>query len=324
MSASKLPTGKRILNFNSMNYCPNCGNELESGVKFCPNCGQKITNDEELVQTPIHIEVEDTRKELAFPEFPAIMNVGKQIANWKGDAYIPNAFFSYDVNSIRAIPEGKVGVAAHTNGICIIGGTSFYYIHHMQIVNMSCVKGEQLISKDKSVIGRAAVGAILLGPLGAIIGGMSGIGSKVKKVGKFFLVINYWDVVSHQVQTLLVSMTDEYVQFIKRAEEEKEKNNTPEGNNYVINIHCNNGDIDSDKVIAVVKKIGAQKLAMIMESSENIGFQTAMQKIRDIAKGRNIDLKKYKSYGCMIASLIIGTSFIGLATLIGWGISLLA
>ncbi len=35
--------------------------------------------------------------------------------------------------------------------------------------------------KDKSVIGRAIIGGLLLGPLGAIVGGMSGIGSKEVK-----------------------------------------------------------------------------------------------------------------------------------------------
>jgi hypothetical protein len=47
-------------------------------------------------------------------------------------------------------------------------------------------------SKDKSVIGRAIVGGILLGPLGAIIGGASGIGEKVKTLmhGKSLIYFN--------------------------------------------------------------------------------------------------------------------------------------
>ena len=36
----------------------------------------------------------------------------------------------------------------------------------------------ETIEKDKSVIGRAVVGGLLLGPVGAIVGGMSGIGAK--------------------------------------------------------------------------------------------------------------------------------------------------
>ena len=39
--------------------------------------------------------------------------------------------------------------------------------------------------KDKSVIGRAVVGGLLLGPVGALVGGMSGIGSKNVKVSDY-------------------------------------------------------------------------------------------------------------------------------------------
>lgn len=27
------------------NYCPLCGEKLETGIKFCPNCGSKITEE---------------------------------------------------------------------------------------------------------------------------------------------------------------------------------------------------------------------------------------------------------------------------------------
>lgn len=42
---------------------------------------------------------------------------------------------------------------------------------------------DQIITqKSKSVVGRAVVGGLLLGPLGAVVGGMSGIGSKNTKL----------------------------------------------------------------------------------------------------------------------------------------------
>jgi hypothetical protein len=43
-------------------------------------------------------------------------------------------------------------------------------------------KGQDYTQKDKSVIGRAIIGGLLLGPLGAVVGGMSGIGAKEVKV----------------------------------------------------------------------------------------------------------------------------------------------
>lgn len=51
---------------------------------------------------------------------------------------------------------------------------------------------QQITEANKSVVGRAVVGGLLLGPLGAIIGGMSGVGTKKKKEPeKNFLIITY-------------------------------------------------------------------------------------------------------------------------------------
>lgn len=54
------------------------------------------------------------------------------------------------------------------------------------------VTDQQITEANKSVIGRAVVGTLLLGPLGAVIGGMSGIGTKTKKSPqKNFVIITY-------------------------------------------------------------------------------------------------------------------------------------
>lgn len=45
--------------------------------------------------------------------------------------------------------------------------------------------------KDKSVIGRAIVGGLILGPVGAVVGGMSGTGKKEKKHYYLRLTISY-------------------------------------------------------------------------------------------------------------------------------------
>lgn len=60
-----------------------------------------------------------------------------------------------------------------------------------QITGVNVVSEKDIIEKDKSVIGRAAVGGVLLGPLGAIVGGMSGIGNKQKSETHYYMVINY-------------------------------------------------------------------------------------------------------------------------------------
>ncbi len=65
----------------------------------------------------------------------------------------------------------------------------------LENIRAATVKSEQeLIEKDKSVVGRAIIGTLLVPGLGTIIGGLSGIGKKKKK-GKrnFYLIINYVD-----------------------------------------------------------------------------------------------------------------------------------
>ncbi|MBN3409939.1 hypothetical protein CJF15_12580 [Clostridium botulinum] len=60
-----------------------------------------------------------------------------------------------------------------------------------QITGINVVSEKDIIEKNKSTVGRAVAGGVLLGPLGAIIGGMSGIGNKQKSETHYYMVINY-------------------------------------------------------------------------------------------------------------------------------------
>lgn len=60
-----------------------------------------------------------------------------------------------------------------------------------QITGVNVVSEKDIIEKSKSTVGRAIVGGVLLGRLGAIIGGMSGIGNKQKSETHYYMVINY-------------------------------------------------------------------------------------------------------------------------------------
>lgn len=66
------------------------------------------------------------------------------------------------------------------------------------------VSRTDLLKQDKSVIARGVVGGLLLGPIGAIVGGMSGVGTKDKKGA--FLVINYRSSATDQIEVIIFDM----------------------------------------------------------------------------------------------------------------------
>lgn len=60
-----------------------------------------------------------------------------------------------------------------------------------KINNVGILTEKEIVEQDKSVVGRAVAGTLLAGPLGTIVGGMSGIGNKKKKKNYRILTINY-------------------------------------------------------------------------------------------------------------------------------------
>ena len=65
------------------------------------------------------------------------------------------------------------------------------YIPYSRITNVGVISEKEITEKSKSVGGRAIVGGIFLGPLGAIVGGMSGISDKKITNSRCYMVLNY-------------------------------------------------------------------------------------------------------------------------------------
>ena len=72
--------------------------------------------------------------------------------------------------------------------------------------------GSAAYKSGNSVIKRAAVGGLILGPVGAIVGGMSGIGAKQERF-KGYIAINFWDEDRDCSLTIAMAVNDD-----KRAE----------------------------------------------------------------------------------------------------------
>lgn len=76
-----------------------------------------------------------------------------------------------------------VGLEIYEKGVHINVMRSFRKKHFalasQDIKGVAIERQEKIVEeKSKSVVGRAVLGGVLLGPLGAVVGGMSGIGSK--------------------------------------------------------------------------------------------------------------------------------------------------
>lgn len=73
-----------------------------------------------------------------------------------------------------------------------------------QVQAAAALRSTDLLTKDKSIIARGVVGGVILGPLGAILGGMTGIGKK--KIKGSFLVINYIPKGSESIEVIIINM----------------------------------------------------------------------------------------------------------------------
>ncbi len=188
----------------SIILCPECNKQISSKATACPGCGCPIS----FVEPVLNNSTEPSTNVISRPNIHSDLSIGSQVINWGGNAAV-KGFFDPMLNSDKNISEGNGGLMLHKNGLRVAG--KFYIavkdIHHSQIINIQCVPRASIFEADKSVIKRAAVGSILLGPLGAIIGGMSGIGSKKQYIS--LVVVNYWDVLENSVHTLLLSTDDE-------------------------------------------------------------------------------------------------------------------
>ncbi len=199
-----------------------------------PQIGLSVKIDNESIVAIPKVHVEKTKSNqatlasnskntelLKFPNLPKNLEIGTQIVNWSGDAGLEGVFDPRD-NTISAIPSGDVHVVLHTHGIRIIKGLTFFPLHNSQIISLKETTHGDLVKTNKSIIGRALLGGLILGPLGAVIGGMTGVGDKEGFVDYHYLIINYWDVKTKAAQTLLIrSKQADVTTFISRYKKEK-------------------------------------------------------------------------------------------------------
>lgn len=72
-----------------------------------------------------------------------------------------------------------------------VGNKDTATLAYSQITDIFYGSKTQLQLKEKSPIARAFAGRLLFGSTGALVGALSGLGKKEKKVRKFFFIIRY-------------------------------------------------------------------------------------------------------------------------------------
>lgn len=102
------------------------------------------------------------------------------------------------------------------------------------IINISVVTDKEIIEKSKSVLGRAAIGGLLIGPLGAIVGGISGTGNKTKNKYTYYMVINYKSEASNDIKVLSFEIVGGSLKWSKFFKELKSRINTNESSKEII------------------------------------------------------------------------------------------
>lgn len=200
-------------------YCPECGKEVHDNSTRCPLCNS-------LLQEVIHKRNSSAKGEPSCPALPDNLSIGKQIVNWELDAVL-DCHYDWRMNNIREIPDGKAQCILHTNGIRIIAGFNMYDICNAQIISIATFSDVELKKEEKSIIGRAILGGVLLGGIGAIVGGMTGIGATEKMSQIYYMAINFWSR-SLKTETMVVSCNSAGIidLFLRRREKEMQQNIT--------------------------------------------------------------------------------------------------
>lgn len=80
-----------------------------------------------------------------------------------------------------------------------------YELSYDKITAIAYANKSDILTKDRSVIGRGIAGGILLGPVAAVIGGMSAVGKK-KHIKGEFLIINYISSDNEEPKTIIFDL----------------------------------------------------------------------------------------------------------------------
>ncbi|EPY2279511.1 hypothetical protein ACXAT1_000389 [Clostridium sporogenes] len=136
------------------------------------------------------------------------------------DRYIKNTIVSLNLDD----KKGCLVVKASKDNYPVVN------ISFDKLVAADIIHEKDIIETNKNSVSRAMVGGVLLGSLGAVIGGISGVGTKKSSKLRTFLVINYKSkdekikIISFEIKNITMNMP----KFINKLRENISIDNTEE------------------------------------------------------------------------------------------------
>lgn len=192
--------------------CPECEQQVSDKSSNCIHCGYPI--GEHLGNPENHFDI---------PTYPTDFTLTGVVS--RGLLYGTNltCYYPHELNEDLLFDEGKLNVQVFENGIvCSASLLKFKQIHYSQIVDLKVEEVNSYSSKNKSVLGRAIVGGVLLGGVGAIVGGLSGQAKKSMRFDRVISIIYHENQSFHQIILPFLANNDDNL-YLSDALIEKHK-----------------------------------------------------------------------------------------------------
>jgi hypothetical protein len=164
--------------------CPECNANISDKAIACPKCGcpieQKIQELEDIFTKPT------LAKNLVVP-----MEVYFLLSTPHSTLKTMSGYFVSEANPDINFMDGALSIAMNGLGLVVTGDSNKYSIHFSQLVDISIENQKSIINKERAALGRAALGGVLLGGAGAIVGAISGQGRLKSKLYDGVLILTY-------------------------------------------------------------------------------------------------------------------------------------
>lgn len=78
-----------------------------------------------------------------------------------------------------------------------------FKIKNDKVLSFDIIDKTNIESKKKSVLARGIAGDLVFGPIGAVLGGMSGAKTEIKQINEYFLNIGYYGKDKNDIKTII-------------------------------------------------------------------------------------------------------------------------